>query len=390
MGVVLISTELYPSYYVGGLGVAVRSYFNAYRLAGIDAKVVAFCRDRAEKDVYCVEPEGFVYSHMNNIVEKLAKLADSTGVSGDVLHANDWFTYSVAEYIKKKTGGRIVLTIHLPKFDDAEKRAIEGADKVIAVSNYELSMLINEYGSIVSDKATVVYNVTDWSVNEARKLAEKLLGTANRLEARKRIVRFVNDKKTAGGLSESCDKLVVSWGRLTGQKNHVFLVSISHSLEKDTCVLVAGRYVYDPYAYVLTAMIEMRGAKGKIALLRDVDVDLIKAIAYASNVSVFPYIFEPFGIVSVESQAVGTPVVVTAESGLAETIAPQSVAVSINDVDRFAKAIQDLADKTHSEDLTGREEIRRLVVNHVDKKFRLGRLAEDLKKIYFEVVASKS
>jgi len=385
MGVVLVSTELYPSYYVGGLGVAVRNYFDAYRLAGIDASVIAVCREKLEK-VYCVEPDGYVYSNIDSVIAKLIKLADSTSISGNVLHANDWFTYPVAKYIRNKRNVKTILSIHLPQFNNDEYNAVEDADLIIAVSKYELSVLESVYGSLVRNKVRVVYNVTDWTVSEARQLAERIFGSSDRLEARRKMIKLVNNRVIAGKLDESCEKIVVSWGRLTGQKNHVLLVPLADVLDKDTCVLIAGRYVNDPYAHMLTAMVESPRVRGKIALLEDPDVDYLKALVYASNVSVFPFVFEPFGIVSIESQAVGTPVVVNAETGLAETISHSSIAISITETDRFFKAVQDLADKTHEEDSMKHEIIRAEVVKHVDEKFRLNRMAEDLKKIYFRAV----
>jgi glycosyltransferase involved in cell wall biosynthesis len=390
MGVILVSTELYPSYYVGGLGVAVRNYFEAYKLAGINVSVIAICRDGSEEGVYCAEPDSFVYSNLNSVVERLTRLADLAGVSRDVIHANDWYTYPAAEHIKERSGGAIVLSIHLPHFDAAERKAVDGADLIIAVSNYELSMLANTYGNDIRNKAFVVYNVTDWTVGEARQLAERIFGSSKRDEARRKIIGFVNNRAVAGRLSESCEKLVVSWGRLTGQKNHVFMVPLAEKLERDTCVLIAGRHVNDPYADVLASMIEMYSTRGRIALVRDLDTALIKAVAYASNVAVFPYVFEPFGIASIESQAIGTPVVVNAENGLAETVAPPSVAVSISETDKFFKAVQDLADKTHEEDLEGVERVRKKAVSHVERRFRISRLAEDLKKIYSEARARLS
>jgi glycogen synthase len=385
MDVLLISTELYPTYYVGGLGVAVRSYLDAYRLAGIDAGAIAVCREKS-KNVYCVEPEGFVYSNIDSVKAKLTKLIDSENITANILHANDWLTYSIAKHIKNRGDAKVILSMHLPQFIDAERRAVEEADLIIAVSNYELSVLEKEYGSFIRSKAEVVYNVTDWTVNEARELTAQIFGTRDRLEARRKIIKFVNNRAIAGKLSDSCEKIVVSWGRLTGQKNHILLVPLVDALDKDTCVLIAGRYVDDPYAHVLIAIIDTIGARGRIALIEDPDVDYLKALVYASNVSVFPFVFEPFGIVSIESQAVGTPVVVNAETGLAETISHPSMAVSITETDRFFKAVQDLADKTHEEDSMKHEIIRAEVVKHVDEKFRLNRMAEDLKKIYFRAV----
>jgi len=385
MDVLLISTELYPTYYVGGLGVAVRSYLDAYRLAGIDAGAIAVCREKS-KNVYCVEPEGFVYSNIDSVKAKLTKLIDSENITANILHANDWLTYSIAKHIKNRGDAKVILSMHLPQFIDAERRAVEEADLIIAVSNYELSVLEKEYGSFIRSKAEVVYNVTDWTVNEARELTAQIFGTRDRLEARRKIIKFVNNRAIAGKLSDSCEKIVVSWGRLTGQKNHILLVPLVDALDKDTCVLIAGRYVDDPYAHVLIAIIDTIGARGRIALIEDPDVDYLKALVYASNVSVFPFVFEPFGIVSIESQAVGTPVVVNAETGLAETISHPSMAVSITETDRFFKAVQDLADKTHEEDSMKHEINRAEVVKHVDEKFRLNRMAEDLKKIYFRAV----
>jgi len=383
--VLLISTELYPTYYVGGLGVAVRSYLDAYRLAGIDAGAIAVCREKS-KNIYCVEPEGFIYSNIDSVKAKLTKLIDSENITANILHANDWLTYSIAKHIKNKRDAKIILSIHLPQFNDAERKAIEEADLVITVSNYELSVLEKEYGNFIKNKAEVVYNVTDWTVNEARELTAQIFGTRDRSEARRKIIKFVNNRAIAGKLSNSCEKIVISWGRLTGQKNHILLVPLVDALDKDTCVLIAGRYVDDPYAYVLITMINAFEARDRIALIEDPDVDYLKALVYASNVSVLPYVFESFGIASIESQAVGTPVVVNADTGLAETVDYPSMAVSITETDRFFKAVQDLADKTHEEDTTKHEIIRAEVVKHVDKKFRLNRMAEDLKKIYFRAV----
>jgi glycogen synthase len=388
MDVLLISTELYPSYYVGGLGVAVRSYFDAYRLAGIDASVIAVCREKLEK-VYCVEPDGYVYSNIDSVIAKLIKLADSTSISGNVLHANDWFTFKIAEYIKNKKDGKIVLTVHLPSFSDDEKTAIEKADLVIVVSNYELSVLEKTYGSFIRDKAVVVYNVTDWTVSEARQLAEKLIGSSNRLEARRKIIKFANNRALAGRLRESCEVVIISWGRLTGQKNHILLVPLANTLDRNMCILIVGRFVDDPYAYMLMAMINAFNEKGSIALIEDPGSDYLKALVYASNVSALPYVFEPFGIASIESQALGTPVVVNADNGLAETVEYPSMAVSIKNVERFFKVIKDLAYKTHEEDIAKHEKIRAETIKHIDRKFRLNRMAEDLKKIYYELVATR-
>jgi glycogen synthase len=388
MDVLLISTELYPSYYVGGLGVAVRSYFDAYRLAGIDAGVIAICREKS-KNIYCAEQDGYIYSDINSIKTKLIKLIDSIDTVPSVLHANDWFTYSIAKYIRNKRNVKTILSIHLPQLNNDEHDAVEDADLIIAVSKYELSVLESAYGSLVRDKARIVYNVTDWTISEARQLAEKLIGSSNRLEARRKIIKFANNRALAGRLRESCEVVIISWGRLTGQKNHILLVPLANTLDRNMCILIVGRFVDDPYAYMLMAMINAFNEKGSIALIEDPGSDYLKALVYASNVSALPYVFEPFGIASIESQALGTPVVVNADNGLAETVEYPSMAVSIKNVERFFKVIKDLAYKTHEEDIAKHEKIRAETIKHIDRKFRLNRMAEDLKKIYYELVTTR-
>ncbi|EFD92485.1 MAG: A-glycosyltransferase-related protein, glycosyltransferase family 4 protein [Candidatus Parvarchaeum acidophilus ARMAN-5] len=66
----------------------------------------------------------------------------SSNINFDVIHANDWVTGRAAIALKKKTGKKLIVTIHSIEYDSPagnpwdsiaqeEKRLVEYADKVV-------------------------------------------------------------------------------------------------------------------------------------------------------------------------------------------------------------------------------------------------------------------
>ena len=96
----------------------------------------------------------------------------------DVIHAHDWLTYLAGAAAKELTGKPLVVHVHATSFDrssddkidtrvyDIERKGMEAADRVIAVSELTRNIVINRYG-ISPDKVVAVHNAVDFSGRES-------------------------------------------------------------------------------------------------------------------------------------------------------------------------------------------------------------------------------
>ena len=99
----------------------------------------------------------------------------------DVIHAHDWLTYMAVIAAKSVTGKPLVIHVHATEFDrsgenvntqvyELEKRGMEAADRVIAVSNLTRNTIINRY-HIDPSKVFTVHNAVDFSSAENREIS---------------------------------------------------------------------------------------------------------------------------------------------------------------------------------------------------------------------------
>ncbi|QKQ99584.1 glycosyltransferase [Metallosphaera tengchongensis] len=222
------------------------------------------------------------------------------------------------------------------------------ADLITTVSrSYLIYDLIPFAGNFTENKSCVIYNGTDWDINQVREYANKFMGTDNRAQLRATLFssirnnRFVpNDYNTGNMLWNNRQRLGIrdDWSY--------------EPLERGQLVLFAGRLVYQKGVDLLTRA--FRGVVEKIpdarlvilgipsddyGLLQDlidraselkdnvrifalssIEPNLFKLWHYAASVAVMPSRWEPFGITAIEAMAVGTPVVASAVGGLTEIV----------------------------------------------------------------------
>jgi glycosyltransferase involved in cell wall biosynthesis len=106
-------------------------------------------------------------------VSRYALIASALAMSKDfdIIHAHDWLTYPAGIAAKYVSGKPLVIHVHATEFDrsgenvnpqvyEIEKKGMEEADKIITVSNFTRSIVIEKYG-IPEDKVVTVHNAVE-------------------------------------------------------------------------------------------------------------------------------------------------------------------------------------------------------------------------------------
>lgn len=255
-----------------------------------------------------------IYEQVCRYAQKAAEVASIEDF--DVIHAHDWMTYPAAVKVAGISGKPLVVHVHSTEFDrsgehinqtiyDIERQGMHAADKIIAVSNYTKNIITSRYG-ISSDKVEVVYN-----------------GVENNSGA------FVQ------ALPNKSDKIVLFLGRITMQKGpEYFIAAAKKVLEKINNV----KFVMAGDGDMTHRMIEYAAWLGighKVfftRFLRGVDVDRAYQIA---DLYVMPSVSEPFGIAPLEAIRHGVPVLISKQSGIAETL-KNALKVDFWDINQMA------------------------------------------------------
>ncbi|MFO8129291.1 MAG: glycosyltransferase family 4 protein [Bacteroidales bacterium] len=240
----------------------------------------------------------------------------------DVIHAHDWLTYPAGIAARSVSGKPLVTHMHATEFDrsgehvnkdvyDIEKKGMEEADRVIAVSNLTRNVVIRRYG-IDPGKVTTIYNAVEPSEKSG-------------VEAR----RYVKEK------------VVTFLGRITFQKGPDYFVEAAKMvLDKDPDV----RFVMAGSGDMMNKIIR-RVAELKIStrfhfagFLRGQEVDKMFSL---SDAFVMPSVSEPFGLVPLEAMRSNVPVVISRQSGVSEILV-HALKVDFWDVHALADAIYGL------------------------------------------------
>src|SRR3989338_3580123 len=160
--------------------------------------------------------------------EKIAEEEDF-----DVIHCHDWMTFEAGISAKKKKNKPLVLHVHATEHDrtgghavnqqvyDLERHRMHKADKVIAVSNFTKTKIMDHYG-LPSEKIRVVHNAVDFSQH----YYDEEFGI----------------KKT--------DRIVLFLGRITLQKGPDYFVQAAKKVlghEKNVKFVIAGSGDMEPF-----------------------------------------------------------------------------------------------------------------------------------------------
>lgn len=261
----------------------------------------------------------------NNLINEIARYALVASEiakenSFDLIHAHDWLTFPAGIAAKEATGKSLVVHVHATEFDrsgeninqqvyEIEKRGMEKADRVIAVSELTRQTIISRYG-IDANKVKVVHNgVTPKS-----------------------------DGQESVDVKKMRDKVVTFMGRITFQKGPDYFVETANKVLKK---IPNVRFVMAGNGDMMNRMIK-RVAELRISsrfhftgFLKGNDVDRMYAM---SDIYVMPSVSEPFGIAPLEAMLANVPVIISKQSGVSEVI-KNVVKVDFWDTDALANAI---------------------------------------------------
>ncbi|MEZ4229158.1 MAG: glycosyltransferase family 4 protein [Polyangiaceae bacterium] len=279
----------------------------------------------------------------------------------DIVHAHDWMTFPAGIAAADVSGKPLVVHVHATEFDrsgehvnqgiyDIERMGVHRADRVIAVSGRTRQTLIDRYG-VDPDKVRVVHNAVSKDKRVDRSQIERPLK----------------------------EKVVLFLGRVTMQKGPDYLRRGRGEARRVRNV----RFVMAGSGDMLPRMIGARlscitNHFHFTGFLKGEEVDRMFA---QSDLYVFPSVSEPFGITPFEAIKHDVPVILSKQTGVAETL-PNSVQVDFWDIDCLVDAIVEL--------LTKQDKAQELVEQHrrdleaVDWSRAAARVVE----VYGEVIKS--
>ena len=238
----------------------------------------------------------------------------------DVIHAHDWLTFPAGIAAKEVSGKPLIIHVHATDFDrsggsvnpgvfEIEKRGMDAADKIIAVSNLTRNTIIHNYG-INPEKIVTVYNA----------------------------VEPVENSKLLGNIKRSNDRIVTFLGRVTLQKGPEYFIEAAHMvLQKMNNVrfVMAGSGELLEHSIHRIAQLKIGNRFHFTGFLKGDDVKRMFAL---SDVYVMPSVSEPFGISPLEALQSNVPVIISRQSGVSE-ILTHAIKIDFWDIHAMADAI---------------------------------------------------
>ena len=246
----------------------------------------------------------------------------------DVIYAHDWLSFPAGILAKKITGKPLIVHVHSTEFDrcggpsgvnpevyQIEWEGMHAADRIVALSQFMKNILVLRYG-MPAEKIDIVHNGIDEETTPRTNGGRSQLASLKK--AGYSIVLFLGRITLQKGL----DHLLRAAARVVKHDpNVLFLVSGSGDMERRMMEYAAE---LDIARNVLFSGF-LRGSEQHEAYL-------------LADLFVMPSVSEPFGIAALEAMKLGTPVLVSNQSGVAEAI-QHALKADFWDVDDLANKI---------------------------------------------------
>ena len=277
------------------------------------------------EDFIDVSPVDATGDYGPNLIEETLRYAKAAGmiaarVPHDVIHTHDWLTMLAGVEAKKRSGKPLIVHIHATEFDrcgenvnqavyDIERYGMEKADRVVAVSHYTKSILVQRYG-ISPDKITVVHNAVTRQNSPIKGVYEK-------------------NKK---------EKVVLFLGRITFQKGPDYFVEAAHKVltnRDNVRFVMAGSGDMAPR---LIERVAELGLGRKFHFTGFLSGEELEKVFLESDLYVMPSVSEPFGISPLEAMFHDVPVIISNQSGVSEVLS-HALKFDFWDVDDLASKI---------------------------------------------------
>ncbi len=196
--------------------------------------------------------------------------------------------------------------------------ACQRATKIVAISQQTADDLIHFFG-IPPSKIEVIYQSCDSifrnpiSTERKKYLAQKY------------------------GLPE---RFIVTVGTIEPRKNILNLVAALNTIKDDIQLVLVGRNT--PYVDEIKYYLASSALENRVKFIHNADFKDFPTIYSLAMLSVYPSIFEGFGIPVIEAQSVGTPVVTSNISSMPEAGGDAALYIDRLDVNDIATKIENL------------------------------------------------
>jgi glycogen(starch) synthase len=373
----------YPPFSVGGLAKHVEELSEALSQRQVEIHILTVGANHTLKtektknlwvhrvESYPLQAPNFItwVQHLNfRLIEEAIGLIHSLGTI-DLIHAHDWLAGYTGRVLKNSYMLPLVATIHATE---------SGRNQGLYTTDQHY---INQIEWWLTYEAWKVIVCSQHMFREVKQLfnlpEDKIKILPNGVNA----IKF-QDTPTKN-ISFGPGKKIFFIGRLVREKGVQVLLEAAPQIiarEPKVQFLIAGK---GPMEGELKQLARNLRIDSHVQFLGYVDEEIKMNLYKQATVSVFPSLYEPFGIVALEAMAAGVPVIVSDTGGLGEIIKNgcTGLKVSPGNVDALAKSIlQIFQDK----DIAERLKVNSLSV--VKNQYSWGNIAEKTKNIYLEVL----
>ncbi len=392
---ILVLTWEFPPRIVGGIARHVAELYPELRQLGHDIHLltVQFGDALPQERVDGIEVHRIAVGEGQNFLQWIGKMNESLGEYGgnlilaqpseqpfDLIHAHDWLVGDAAIALKNRFQLPLISTIHATEqgrnnglytdlqryVNQKETWLIYESWRIIVCTHYMKRELQRTFQA-PADKLDVIFN----GIYPDKK---RINPAIDRVALRR---RFADDH----------EKIVYYVGRITYEKGIRQLLDaapqVIHALEGQVkFVLIGGGNTEALQQQAMSLGIFDRCLF--TGFMPDDELDQFQTIA---NCAVFPSLYEPFGIVALESFAARVPVVVSDTGGMPEVVShgKTGVVTQVNNPDSIAWGILEI--------LRNPDYSQMLVENayaDLQVRFRWSQLAVQTAEVYARVIQERS
>lgn len=390
MNVLMFSWE-YPPRIVGGIARVVHDLAAALAEKNINITVITHNDDTMPEvfrnghvDIYSVrtykiDPCSFTdwVHHMNfTLLEKSVTIINN-GRKFDIIHAHDWLVAFAARALKHSYGIPLISTIHATEhgrnngLHNDTQRYISGVEwwltyeswKVIVNSNY-MKREVSGIFSLPEEKIRVIPNGIDG----------------------KRYEYICDSEGSRRKYALDNEKIVLFVGRMVNEKGaQVLLDAVPKVIRyyNDVKFVFAGKGpMLDYLKYKAFSMNIM----SKVLFTGYIPDNELCTLYRCCDITVFPSLYEPFGIVALEGMLAGKPVVVSDTGGLGETVEHgyDGMTAYTGNPESFADCILELLHKPELCVIMAKRAFEK-----VNRKYNWQQISEKTLETYKEVIKEK-
>jgi glycosyltransferase involved in cell wall biosynthesis len=248
--------------------------------------------------------------------KRLERLIKNKNLKFDLIHAHDWLSASAAIYLKNKFKIPAIIHIHATEIErtgnnpnlaifQKEKENFDKAERLITVS-HQTREIVYQYYNIARDKISVVPNGIELKINPV-KLPEYL----KRLKADGyKLVLFVGRLSLQKGPDYFLETLPLV-------KQYTDLHGFRHGLTRNTKI----KYIFCGSGEMMERLINRAS---ELNVLQDIIFtgflrnEELWGMYQLADVFVAPSVFDPFGLVPLESIKYNTPVIISKTTGVGD------------------------------------------------------------------------